>query len=240
LLAVSIVAVIVLASLGWLTNGRAGLFSVKGNSLMSVIPQGSSVITLPLPPREGDYVVALAGAPDDQLGMTQEDVRPSLVVKKYCDGRLVSTDDANVYSQFEYRGRVIARIPTQKILFWRDKGAQKPAHGAVSYREPSEVSAIQTTAYIKKVAFNAILHDLDSRKSQEIVLGHANPIVIAVVVEKMTVDTGMWVVRFNPKLRLIAENDVGLRVYRSQEPVLLDPKIEGSPQHDLKVKVVLP
>ena len=125
LCATSIVVVIILASLGWLTNGRAGLVGVTGNSMSSVMPQGSSVIAFPLPPREGDYVVALAGAPDDQSGSVREDVRPSLVVKKYCGGRLVSTDDANVYTHYEYRGRVIARIPTQKILFWRDKGTQK-------------------------------------------------------------------------------------------------------------------
>jgi hypothetical protein len=128
LIVISIAVIIVLASLGWLTNGRAGLVGVTGNSMSSVIPQGSSVITLPLPPREGDYVVALAGAPDDPSGMTRGDENRSLVVKKYHDGRLVSTDDASVYSHYEYRGRVIARIPTQKILFWRDKSALKPIY----------------------------------------------------------------------------------------------------------------
>jgi len=125
LLTVSIITVIVLASLGWLTNGRAGLVSVTGNSMSSVMPLGSSVITFPLSPREGDYVVALAGAPDDQSDTTRGDDSLSLVVKRYHNGRLVSTDDTNVYSHYEHRGRVIARIPTQKILWWRDKGVQK-------------------------------------------------------------------------------------------------------------------
>jgi len=122
-----VVVIIILASLGWLTNGRAGLIGVTGNSMSSVMPQGSSVVTLPLPPRESDFVVALAGTPDDQSDTTSRDGSRSLVVKQYHRGRLVSTDDANVYSRYEYRGRVVARIQTQKILFWRDKGSQKPA-----------------------------------------------------------------------------------------------------------------
>ncbi|OQA52092.1 MAG: hypothetical protein BWY43_00655 [candidate division WS2 bacterium ADurb.Bin280] len=241
LIVASVVAVILLASLGWLTNGRAGLVGVVGNSMMSVMPQGSSVITLPLPPREGDYVVALASAPDDRSGSLPGDCSRSLVVKKYHAGQLVSTDDANMYSMYEYRGRVVACVPTQKILFWRDKGAQRPAPGAVSYHTVSEVSAIRTEADIKEKAFDAILRGLNGYKSEEIVLGRANPMVVAVVVDKMTVDTGMWVVKFNPALHLVSENSVGLRVYRSEKPVTLDSKIQGSPpQHDLKVKAVLP
>jgi len=240
LIAVSIVAVIILAPLGWLTDGRVGLVCVTGNSMSSVMPQGSFVITLPLFPSEGDYVVASASAPNDQSDTTRQDNSRSLVVKEFISGRLVSTDDANVYSHYECRGLVVARIPIQKILFWRDKGTQKPVAGAVSYHTPSEISAIRAEADIRRTRFNAILHDLDSHKSQEIVLGHTNPMVVAVVVEKVTVDTWMWAVQFNPKLHLIAENDVGLRVYRSQKPVLLDAKIEGSPQRDLVVKAVLP
>ena len=180
LCATSIVVVIILASLGWLTNGRAGLVGVTGNSMSSVMPQGSSVITLPLPPREGDYVVALAGAPDDQSGTTREDENRSLVVKKYCGGRLVSTDDASVYSQFEYRGRVVARIPTQKILFWRDKGVQKTTMCISLDRRAAEISSqlIRQAAHKEMLAAKGLIK--------------YSPRILSPQGSKLDVENGCW------------------------------------------------
>ena len=180
LCATSIVVVIILASLGWLTNGRAGLVGVVGNSMSSVMPDGSSVITLPLPPREGDYVVALAGTPDDQSGMTRDDGSRSLVVKKYHNGRLVSTDDANVYSQFEYRGRVVARIPTQKILFWRDKGAQKTTMCISLDRRAAKISSqlIRQAAHKEMLAAKGLIK--------------YSPRILSPQGSKLDVENGCW------------------------------------------------
>ena len=109
---------------GWVTGGRFGAVGVVGNSMASTIPNGSTVLVVPLPAREGGYVVGWVGAPDNMADSAEGDEARSLVVKKYTGGKLVSTDDPNTYSKFECRGRVISVIPTQKVLWWRDTGVQ--------------------------------------------------------------------------------------------------------------------
>ncbi|OQA51850.1 MAG: hypothetical protein BWY43_00780 [candidate division WS2 bacterium ADurb.Bin280] len=120
----------------WATDGRVGPVGVEFGSMASVFPPGCTVITSPLSPRDGDYVVARAGLPDDKRGATRDDATSRLIVKQYRSGKLYSTDDGNVYSTFEYRGRVVAWLPTQKLLWWRDTGVQKAVPG---YKPPTEL-----------------------------------------------------------------------------------------------------
>jgi hypothetical protein len=116
--------VLLLVNMGRITGGRAGNVTSKGNSLATYIPEGSTVIVLPFPPREGDFVTAVTKIPDEADDLTEADTQSKLSVKRYCKGRLVSTDSSESYSTYEYRGRVVAILHTERVFFWLNKGAQ--------------------------------------------------------------------------------------------------------------------
>ena len=124
LVAVTLVALYALLLLAGMHTGRIGFIPVEGNSMSSVLPWGSTVAVLPLPPREGDLVVAVVGS-SDQLGDNiPEDRQGGLAAKKLSEGKLVSTDDPNTYSNYEMRGRVVAVLPTHLLFRWISPEAQ--------------------------------------------------------------------------------------------------------------------
>ena len=130
-LALPVLFLVLVASLvisGRVSQGRFGLAVSRGNSLSGYIPEGSMVMTLPLPPREGSYVTAMTELPDDTRDTTSDDRKRKLSVKWYDGTRLVSTDSPECYSNYEYRGRVVAWFPTQEWFPWMNTGAQKPIH----------------------------------------------------------------------------------------------------------------
>jgi len=123
-LAAVIVALLFLSA--HITRGSLGLEVSHGNSLAKYVPDGSTVLTLPLSQKKETYVTAVTELPDDTRDTTSEDRKRKLSVKWYDGTRLISTDSPECYSCYEYRGRVVAWFPTHKWFPWLNTGAQKP------------------------------------------------------------------------------------------------------------------
>lgn len=127
-------------------TGQIGYTFVQGNSMCSVFPWGSLIVILPLRVRNGDYVVAWTwDGMDDAKEIA--DKRAGFVVKQLRENILVSTDCADRYScDFKVRSKVIGWLPTQKVLWWMNKGVQNSVPG---YKEPTtldrEVASVGTT-----------------------------------------------------------------------------------------------
>ena len=92
------------------TDQRFGMVVVSGYSLHDIIPYGSSVVVLPLPAREGQVVSAWAPEGIDNPE-TDEDRRPTPVLKVLRRGLLVSTNFDQTISKYEIRGVVVAVLP---------------------------------------------------------------------------------------------------------------------------------
>ena len=97
-------------------TGRFGFIPISGNSMSSVLPQGSHVFVVPWGARDGDFVVAqVKGTWDTD---DTRDTEPSLVAKVLNQGWLTSTDAPSAYDSFEVRGKIVAVLPCQKVLTW--------------------------------------------------------------------------------------------------------------------------
>jgi hypothetical protein len=125
-----------------LTGGSLGLEISRGNSLSERIPEGSTVLTLPLRQEPYTYVTAMTQLPDDARDTTDADRQRKLSVKWYNGSRLISTDSSECYSRYEYRGRVVAVLPTHKWFPWLDTGAQKTGYQLTAEQRAEAVDAL--------------------------------------------------------------------------------------------------
>ena len=128
--AVVILSLTILAAasvvVGRVSGGRLGMVFVQGNSLAKYIPEGSAVVILPLPLRIRTFATAVTEVPDDVRDVESGDRQRKLSVKWFDGHRMVSTDSSEHYSRYDYRGRVVAVLPIQRLCPWLDKGAQAP------------------------------------------------------------------------------------------------------------------
>jgi hypothetical protein len=130
---VAIFAAATFAISGWFAGGRWGFSGVKGGSMDPTLPQGSVVVVLPLPAREGDVVVAYGSLqnPDDA-----DDSSEGLMIKRLRGKILVSDSPSGCQStSFQVRGRVVSPpIPIQRLLPSR-RGAEAATLGPIPESE---------------------------------------------------------------------------------------------------------
>lgn len=139
--AVALSLLIVVVAVSLTSGGRAGFVVADGLSLHDIIPSGSLVFVWPTH-TVGDGRVVSAWAPDgvdDQEG--PDDSKPTLVLKVYQGGKLVSTNVDQTVSNFEIRGAYIFHVPPLPFLK-REVEEDVPAESLRAYGGVTEEARI--------------------------------------------------------------------------------------------------
>lgn len=104
---------------GKVSGQQFGLVPVDGESMARIVPDGSDVFVIPVAHPKRGWVVSAVGCLDSSDDLRDGVLTP--MVKIYQGPELlVSTDSRDHSTDFEVRGVVVAVLPVQKLLFWRN------------------------------------------------------------------------------------------------------------------------